>query len=250
MKGSESLNDDRLAFLEAQRLHAANLASDETVRELDRALTTASDRHDYSYVWTWLGLPIIQMPTDVVVAQEIIWHARPDVIIETGVARGGSVIFFASMLQLLGSGRVIAIDVDIREHNRNAIASHPLAHRVSLVEGSSTDPGTIERVKAQLGPADRVMVVLDSDHTHDHVLAELRRYSPLVTSGQFLVVADTLIEDLPPQEHRPRSWGPGNNPKTAVDAFLRESDGSFEVDEFINNKLLLTSSRGGYLRRR
>jgi cephalosporin hydroxylase len=244
------LNDDRLAFLEAQRLHAAELASDETVRELDRALTTASDRHDFSYLWTWLGLPIIQMPTDVVVAQEVIWETQPDVIIETGVARGGSVIFFASMLQLLGSGRVIAVDLDIREHNRKAIEAHPFAHRITLVEGSSTDSETIEWIKAQLQPDDRIMVVLDSDHTHDHVLEELRRYSPLVTSGQFLVVADTLIEDLPPQEHRPRSWGPGNNPKTAVDAFLSESDGAFEVDEFINNKLLLTSSRGGYLRRR
>lgn len=227
------------------------MTSDPEVRSLDLALTTASDRHDYSYMWRWLGLPIIQMPTDIVLMQEIIWDNRPQVIVETGVARGGSVILHSSMLRLIGeAGKVVAIDIDIRAHNRRAIEEHPLSDRVVLIEGSSTDPAVLDEIRREIGNAQRVMVVLDSHHSHDHVLDELRLYAPLVTPGQFLVVADTLVEDLPVQKHRPRPWGPGNNPKTAVDAFLAEQPDVFDVDRFSNDKLLLTSSRGGYLRRR
>ena len=245
-----AMTDDSDEFLQMQRNRARALSADSEARELDKALTTISDRHDYSYMWRWLGLPIIQMPTDIVLMQEIIWETRPQVIVETGVARGGSVIFYSSMLQLLGSGKVVAVDIDIREHNRKAIENHPLADRVVLLEGSSIDPAVVERVRDAIGEAARVMVVLDSHHSHAHVLNELRLYSPMVTSGQFLIVADTLVEDLPIQEHRPRPWGPGDNPKTAVDAFIAEQPETFAVDEFSNDKLLLTSSRGGYLRRR
>lgn len=243
-------SDDRLQFLEGQAALAAGMAADLDVRSLDVALTTASDRHDYSYMWRWLGLPIIQMPTDIVLTQEIIWENRPQVIVETGVARGGSAILHSSMLQLVGDGKVVAVDIDIREHNRQAIEEHPLAHRVVLIEGSSTDPDVLDRVRREIADAERVMVVLDSHHSHDHVLAELRLYGPLVTSGQFMIVADTLLEELPLQEHRRRPWGPGDNPKTALDAYLVECPDVFEADRFSNDKLLLTSSRGGYLRRR
>ena len=247
---ADSPADDRLDFLESQRALADGMSADPEVRSLDVALTTASDRHDYSYMWRWLGLPIIQMPTDVVLMQEIIWENRPQVIIETGVARGGSVILYSSMLRLLGEGKVVAVDIDIRAHNRKAIEEHPMADRVVLIEGSSTDPAVLDEIRTQIGDAERVMVVLDSHHSHEHVLRELRLYSPLVTQGQFMVVADTLVEDLPVQEHRPRPWGPGDNPKTALDAFLAEEPGVFDVDKFSNDKVLLSSSRGGYLRRR
>jgi cephalosporin hydroxylase len=242
--------DDREAFLQAQHVLAAGMSADPEVRSLDVDLTTASDRHDYSYMWCWLGMPIIQMPTDVVLMQEIIWDNRPQVIIETGVARGGSVILYSSMLQLLGEGKVVAIDIDIRPHNRRAIEGHPLSDRVVLIEGSSTDPVVHDQVRKEIGDSQRVMVVLDSHHSHEHVLQELRIFGPLVTPGQFMIVADTLIEELPLQEHRPRVWGPGDNPKTAVDAFLAEMPEIFDVDKFSNDKLLLSSSRGGYLRRR
>lgn len=241
--------DDREEFRRRQRDIALGMAQDERVRELDLDLTVASDRHDYSYMWTWLGVPIIQMPSDIVVTQEIIWESRPQVIVETGVARGGSAILHSSLLAMLGEGRVVAVDIDVRPHNRRSIEEHPLGERVTLIEGSSTDPSVLEQVRRHIALTDRVMVVLDSNHTHKHVLEELHLYAPMVSPGQYLVVADTLVEDLPPQEHRPRPWGPGDNPKTALDEFLKDNN-EFVLDEERNAKLLLTSSRGGYLRRR
>ncbi|PZS24693.1 MAG: cephalosporin hydroxylase [Pseudonocardiales bacterium] len=226
------------------------MSVDPEVRSLDLALTTASDRHDFSYMWRWLGVPIIQMPTDMVLLQEIVWENRPQVIVETGIARGGSVLFYSSMLRLIGEGKIVAVDIDIRDHNRRAIEEHPLSDRVVLIEGSSTDSDVLDEVCREIGDAQRVMVVLDSHHSHEHVLAELRLYSPLVTSGQFIIVADTLLEELPVQQHRPRPWGPGDNPKTALDAFLAGVPELFELDKFSNDRLLLSSSRGGYLRRR
>lgn len=241
--------DDREEFLARQHEIARVMASDAAVRELDLELMSASDRHDYSYMWRFLGVPIIQMPTDIVLMQELIWENRPQVIVETGLARGGSAILHSAMLSLLGEGRVIAVEIDIRDHNRDTVEGHPLGHRVTLVEGSSTDPAIVDRVRKEIQGVERVMVLLDSDHSHDHVLAELRMYGPMVTPGQFLVAADTLVEELPPQTHRLRPWGRGNNPKTAVDAYLAEND-DFTVDPFVNDRLLLSSNRGGYLRRR
>ena len=153
--------------------------------------------------------------------QEIIWDARPQVIVETGFARGGSAILFSSILTMIGDGLVVSVDIDVRDHNRKATEHHPLGDRVALVEGSSTAPETLDRVRALIPAGARVMAVLDSNHTHDHVLEELRLYGPLVTEGQFLIVSDTVIEDIPPQTHRPRAWGPGNNPKTALQEYLR-----------------------------
>jgi cephalosporin hydroxylase len=241
-------DDDRADFEAARREAASRMAADDALAADALAVNVAADRYDWSYQWSWLGLPVIQMPPDIVVLQEIIWETRPQLVIETGIARGGSLALSASILELAGEGQVLGIDVDIRPHNRAAIEAHPLAHRIRMIEGSSVDGAVVAEARRAAAAVERVMVVLDSDHTHEHVLAELRAYAPLVTVGQFLVVADTFVEDIPPQEHRPRAWGPGNNPATALRAWLREADG-FEPDPFVNAKLLLTASPGGYLRR-
>jgi cephalosporin hydroxylase len=242
------MTDDRAAFEQERRVAAAEMAADETLATAALAVNIAADRHDWSYQWSWLGLPVIQMPPDILTLQELIWENRPQLVIETGIARGGSLVLYASILELIGEGEVLGIDIDIRPHNRRAIEAHPLARRIHMVEGSSIDQAAVGEARRAASEVERVMVVLDSDHTHEHVLAELRAYAPLVTVGQFLIVADTFVEDIPPQEHRPRPWGPGNNPATALRAWLEESEG-FEPDPFVNAKLLLSASSGGYVRR-
>jgi cephalosporin hydroxylase len=246
-------HDDRAEFEAYRREAATRLAADDALTADALAVNIAADRHDWTYQWSWLGLPVIQMPSDIVVMQEILWSCRPQLVVETGIARGGSLVLSASILEMLGEGEVLGIDVDIRAHNRTAIESHPLAHRIQMLEGSSVDPAMIDDVRARAEAVERVMVVLDSNHTHEHVLAELRAYAPLVSVDQFLVVADTFVEDIPPQEHRPRPWGPGDNPRTALEAWLSEATGApgpvFERDAFANSKLLLSASQGGYLRR-
>jgi len=203
----------------------------------------------YSYHFTWMGRPIIQYPQDIVAMQEIIWRVQPDLIIETGVAHGGSAVFYASMLELLGGDRiVVAIDIEIRPHNREAIESHPMFPRIRLIEGSSTAPETLAQVQQLATGRQSVLVCLDSNHTHDHVLRELQLYSPLVTPGSYLVVFDTIIEDLPPDMFPNRPWGPGNNPKTAVHEFLKTTD-HFRIDRDIDSKLLITVCPDGFLRR-
>jgi cephalosporin hydroxylase len=239
--------DDRAQFERDKRAHAAGMALDSDLAGKALDVLIESDRHNWSYQWSWLGVPIIQMPPDVIAVQEVIWEAKPDVVIETGVARGGSLILYASILELIGKGRVVGIDIDIRPHNRDSIESHPMKRRIDLVEGSSIDGSTLAHVRKLIPNGASVMVILDSNHTHQHVLDELRLYGPLVTKGQFLIVADTVVEQIPPQAHRPRPWGPGDNPATAADAYLRECN-RFERDAFVNAKLLISSSPGGYLR--
>jgi cephalosporin hydroxylase len=242
------MHDDRAEFEDEKRAAAARLASDAALLHRAAELQIDAARHRYTYLWSWLGLPIIQLPADVVALQEIVWETRPDVVVETGVARGGSLALFASILQLLGGdGIVVGVDVEIRPHNRRAIEEHPLAHRIRLVEGSSTDERTVAKVRAAIPPGARVMVVLDSDHSHAHVLAELRHYAPLVTPGAFLIVADTGLGIPEAATYRVRDWGPENNPMTALRAFLAETQ-RFVVDEFYNAKLLVTSNPSGYLR--
>lgn len=206
--------------------------------------------YDYSYLWSWMGVPIIQLPADIIATQEIIWNTRPDIIIETGVARGGSVIFMASLLAMTGNdkGKVIGVDIDIRAHNREAIETHPMASRIALIEGGSVDDSTLQAVRDLIPEGARVMVVLDSDHSYDHVLAECRAYGSLVTPGCYLVVADTaaghLTEDQAPKK-RSKAWFRGNDPLTAINDYLKEND-RFQVDPVINGKLVLASSPGGY----
>jgi cephalosporin hydroxylase len=218
------------------------------------AMILSSVKSQYSYNFFWLGRPIIQYPQDIVAMQEIIWTVQPDLIIETGIAHGGSLIFSASMLELIAlcggpqNARVLGIDIDIREHNRKAIEAHPLFKRIDMIQGSSIDPAIIGQVRSHAAGRSRVLVCLDSNHTHDHVLAELKSYSPLVSVGSYCVVFDTLIEDLPPDTYADRPWGPGNNPKTAVREFLH-SHSEFEIDTRMNNKLLITVATDGYLKK-
>lgn len=234
--------------LEKSKHETATAASkDEPLRKTSLDFIVDSDKYGYGYQWTWLGLPFIQMPQDIVATQEIIWATKPDVILETGIAWGGSVVFYASMLQLLGKGEVVAVDLNLYDHVRDQIMAYPFSNRIHLYKGSSTDPTVAAKLKAHVKPGQKVMVLLDSNHTHQHVLDELRIYAPLVTKGQYLVVSDTVVEDIPVQTHRPRPWGPGDNPKTALRAYLKETD-RFEVDRYTNDKLLLTYSPDGYCR--
>jgi cephalosporin hydroxylase len=235
-------------FEAEKRARIASMAQDPSFRKLSRDWFDASCRHRYSYHFTWLGLPVIQYPQDLIAMQEIIWRTRPDMIVETGIARGGSLIFFASMLELIGApGCVVGVDIDIRAHNRAAIEGHPLAKRIALLEGSSVDPAVAQEVRTLARGRRSVLVVLDSNHTHEHVMQELHLYSPLVRRGGYLLVLDTVVEDLPADLSAARPWGPGNNPRTAVKAFLKENE-RFEVDAEIENKLLLTVAPGGYLK--
>jgi len=244
------MTDDRLEFGAHAREHAIALGKDEALFAQALDALMAADKYHYAYLWTWMGVPIIQLPADIMATQEIIFSTKPDVVIETGIARGGSVIFMASLLGIIGKGKVVGVDIDIRSHNRQTIESHPMATRITLVEGSSTDASTLARVRAEIPPGATVMVVLDSDHSRDHVLAELRSYGPLVTKGQYLVVADTLVGHLDGShvlKNRSRNWSKGDEPLTALNSYLAESD-RFEVDKAINGKLIFSSSPGGYLR--
>jgi cephalosporin hydroxylase/SAM-dependent methyltransferase len=224
----------------------AEMARDVELATLSREWMLASAKHRYTYNFRWLGRPIIQFPQDLVALQELIYEVQPDVIVETGIARGGGLVFFASMLELNGGGRVFGIDIDIRAHNRRALQEHRLWPRIELLEGSSSDPDIFDRVVRRLRPDERVLVILDSNHTHEHVLDELRLWSPIVETGSYVVVMDTSVEHAPAELFPDRPWGPGNSPGSAVAAFLEETD-CFEVDPRCE-KLLVTVAPSGFLR--
>ncbi|RPH37075.1 MAG: cephalosporin hydroxylase [Chloroflexi bacterium] len=224
------------------------------LREAARSFMRESTEPKYSYNFAWLGRPIIQYPQDIVAMQELIWAVQPDLVIETGIAHGGSLILWASLLELNAAcggpadAGVIGVDIEIRPANRDAIEGHPMHRRITMIEGSSVDPVVRSQVEGAAAGRERVLVCLDSNHTHAHVLAELEAYAPLASIGSYCVVFDTVIEDLPADAHPDRPWGPGDNPKTAVLEFLR-SHAEFEVDRAIEDKLLITVAPGGYLRR-
>lgn len=229
---------------------------------LDWAMQAA--RYNYVFHFSWMARPIIQYPQDVIALHELIWEIKPDLIIETGIAHGGSLIFSASMLALLdvadamqkgesmnpkeSKRMVLGVDIDIRTHNRDAIESHPMASRIRMIQGSSIAPDVIAEVEKIARDHSQILVCLDSNHTHEHVLAELEAYAPLTSIGSYCVVFDTVIEDMPPNSFLDRPWGPGNNPKTAVREYLR-SHPEFEVDRQIERKLQITVAPEGYLRR-
>lgn len=218
------------------------------VRALARVWLREMTRQKYSYNFTWLGRPIIQFPQDIMALQEIIWKVKPQVIIETGVAHGGSLIFYASMLELLGGeGKVLGIDIDIRAHNRVEIEKHPMFKRIELLEGSSIDEDIVRQAWEFAGDKQPVLVILDSNHTHEHVLKELELYSPLVKAGSYVVVLDTAIEDIPDEFFNHRPWGKGNNPKTAVWEFMKTNE-RFIIDKEIEDKVLLTVAPDGFLK--
>lgn len=246
---------------EQYELFTQECAAEVAVQGADAELAQATrewihlaNARKYSYHFEWMGRPIIQYPQDVLAMQELIWRTQPDLIIETGIAHGGSLIFSAAMLELNAAcggppdARVLGIDIDIRAHNRAAIEAHPMAKRITMIQGSSVSPGVIEAVQSQAARCNRVLVCLDSNHTHAHVLAELRAYAPLASIGSYCVAFDTVIEDLPEGAFPERPWSVGNNPKTAVLEYLRESD-KFEPDSSIDHKLLISVAPGGYLKR-
>lgn len=238
---------------EVQYRIAAN-GHNQALRNAAGAFMRESTQPKYSYNFSWLGRPIIQYPQDIVAMQELIWALKPDLVIETGIAHGGSLILWASLLELGAAcggpetARVIGVDIEIRAHNRAAIEAHPMHKRITMIEGSSVDPAVIAEVADAAAGHERVLVCLDSNHTHAHVLAELEAYAPLTSVGSYCVVFDTVIEDLPADMFPDRPWGPGNNPKTAVHEYLG-SHPEFEIDRAVENKLLVTVAPDGYLRR-
>lgn len=248
---------------ECQR-EVAQQGADATLASVTRDWFNLANAGKYSYHFEWLGRPIIQYPQDIAVVQELIWQVKPDLIIETGIAHGGSLILSASMLALLdicdaiqagaifdpkaSKRKVIGIDIDIRAHNRAAIEAHPMSTRIQMIEGSSVAPEVIARVHDSARHHKKVLVFLDSNHTHEHVLAELNTYAPLTSKDSYCVVFDTIIEDMPCDSFSDRPWGPGNSPKTAVREYLA-SHPEFEIDKSVQDKLLITVAPDGYLKR-
>jgi len=246
----------------AENIRAQGEDGDLWSRTLDWVVRANS--HRYTYNFNWLGRPIIQFPQDMIAMQELIWEVKPDLVIETGIAHGGSLLLSASMLALLDYAeavaagtvldpktsrrRVLGVDIDIRAHNRAAIEAHPLGHRVTMLQGSSVAPETVAQVRAFARDYGRVMVFLDSNHTHEHVLAELEAYAPLTSVGSYCCVFDTLVEDMPEEMFPDRPWGPGDNPKTAVWQYLKTHP-EFEIDLSVQHKLMITVAPDGYLRR-
>lgn len=237
------------AFFEERRQAIAMMANDEELKRKSLDWMLHADQYKYTYNYTWMGRPIIKFPSDILLMQEIIWDIKPDLIIETGIAHGGSIVFSASMLELLGGDReVVAVDIDIRQHNREKIEAHPMAKRIHMIEGSSTDPAVLDQIRERAQGKQCVMVALDSLHTHAHVLEEMRLYAPLVTVGSYMVLPDTFIEYFPKGYYSDRPWDVGNNPMTALRAFMQENN-DFVIDTERCNKLLITEGFDGYLKR-
>lgn len=234
--------------LEKQQRIAA-FADDAEFRALSNQWRAMALERKYMNNFSWLGRPLIQLPMDAMALQEIIWTVKPDLIIETGVAHGGSVVLSASMLELIGHGEVVGVDIDIRPHNRQAIAAHPMGHRITLIEGSSVASEVVAQVKALAAGKKKVLVCLDSNHTHEHVLAELNAYADLVSVGSYCIVFDTFVEDMPNEYvWTDRPWGKGNNPKTAVWEWMKQNPG-FVIDKSVEDRLLVTSAPDGFLQR-
>jgi cephalosporin hydroxylase len=263
-------------FSEYVRRNVQGIANDAGFRGLSQVWVRECIRHNYAQNFTWLGRPIIQVPQDIYAVQELVWTCRPDLIIETGIAHGGSLVMSASMLALLdycdaidagavldpkaSRRKVVGLDIDIRPHNRAAIDAHPMRHKIHAIQGSSVAPDIVAQIAAHAEGYQRVMVFLDSDHTHDHVLNELELYAPYVNRGSYCVVWDTGVEDLPEDMCADRPWGKGNNPKTAVREYMSRLKGEgrkahdggdlhFEHDHAIEHKIAITASPDGFLKR-
>jgi cephalosporin hydroxylase len=240
---------DQEQFARDRVLWRRELGADQALRQQAVELQQAAEEHRYTYTWEWLGVPIIRMPDDIVVLQELFWEYRPQRVVETGVARGGSMLLDASLMRLCGEeAAVLGIDIVIFPHTREALAGHPAAEGVELYEDDSTSAAAQGRTSDFLQGAERAVLVLDSNHTHDHVLAELRNLAPLLPVGSFVLVADTLIEEFPPGYYNSRPWDRGNNPATAARAFLADNP-QFVIDEAWSRRALITEFRDGILRR-
>ena len=265
-------------FANEVKKNIQKLSKDADFRGLSNVWLREAGRASYFYNFSWLGRPIIQVPQDIYAIQELVWEVKPDLIIETGIAHGGSLILSASLLAMLdyvdavatntsidplqSKRRVIGIDIEIRSHNRKAISEHPMAHLIDLHEGSSIDTAIADKVRAQASQYSKVLVILDSNHTHAHVLEELKLYAPMVSQDSYCVVMDTSIDNLPEGHITNRPWGKGNNPKTALFAYLDAlkngsgqigDDGKsldFDIDKDIESKLIVSGALDGFLRRR
>ncbi len=241
--------DPNKEFLEERHQAILKMGKDEEFNKLSLKWILNSNEHKYGYNFTWMGRPIIQFPTDMFTIQELIWQVKPNLIIETGIAHGGSLIFSASMLELLGNdGQVVGIDIDIRQHNRIEIENHPMMKRITMLEGSSVDSKIIKQVYELARGKEKIMVFLDSNHSHDHVLEEMRAYGRLVNIGSYMVVFDTCIELFPKGYCSDRPWDKGDNPMTAIEAYFKENN-CFVRDELLNSKAVITAAPNGYLRR-
>lgn len=235
-------------FLQLNERSAHEMSLDKELQDKALEVLVEADRHRWIHQGTWMGEPLLNLPQDMFALQDIIWRTRPEFIIEVGVAWGGGMLFEAMLLEILGGQKVIGIDIFIPPDLRQRLTGHgKLSERLVLIEGSSTSTDTLDQVKALLGGSRKVLVILDSNHTHKHVLKELRAYAPFIEKNQYLICGDTIVEYMPSQLHVSRPWGPGNNPATAVKAFLSETD-RFVVDEKIDQRLLFSCHPGGYLR--
>ena len=240
-------------FKKESEIEIGEMSRDSDLKKLSMDWMNAANSRKYSYHFEWLGRPIIQYPQDMVAMQEIIWNVKPDLIIETGIAQGGSLIYYASLMELLETtnvsigGRIIGIDNDIRTHNRSAIESHPLFRRIDLIEGSSVNSSTRDQVSKKIGNARNILVVLDSLHTHEHVLMEMEMYQSFVSDKSYLVVFDTVIEFMKKDMFNDRPWGVGDNPLTAVHEFLKTNK-EFSIDKEIHEKLQISVAPNGYLK--
>ncbi|HMH23182.1 MAG TPA: cephalosporin hydroxylase family protein [Puia sp.] len=244
------MNEELKKFQADKEENIAALGKDEELKALGVKFMLDTNERKYTYNFSWMGRPIIAYPQDMVAMQEIIWDVKPDLIIETGVAHGGSIVYYASLLALLGNdGLVVGIDIDIRKHNKDLIEAHPMSKRIKLIEGSSVGADVIKQVEIIASTKKKVLVCLDSNHTHDHVLEELNLYAPFVSKDSYCVVFDTAVEDMPAgYDWGTRPWGKGNNPKTAVWEFLKTHE-EFKIDAAVHNKLLITVAPDGYLKR-
>lgn len=256
-------------FLAEVSKNVNSAGKDEGLLKETHVWLTKALKHNYAHNFKWLGRPVIQVPQDLYAVQELVWDIKPDLIIETGIAHGGSLIMSASMLALLdycdaieqgkaldpkaSTRKVIGIDIDIRSHNREAIEAHPMYHLIEMIEGSSISKDVVNQVQKMAAGYKKILVFLDSNHTHDHVLGELKAYAPLVSEGSYCVVWDSGVEDMPNDIFNDRPWGKGNNPKTAIFEYLREQreagESNFEIDKFIESKIIITSARDGFLKR-
>lgn len=264
------------AFFDERKQAIGTYSGDQDWKDLSAQWLSKAFEHKYMYNFCFMGRPIIQLPADIVAFQEVVWDVQPDLIIETGIAHGGSLVLSAGMLALIDyceaarlgqtldprhpKRKVLGVDIDIRAHNRAAIEAHPMSGRIEMLQGSSVDPGIVGRVREIASSYKKVLVCLDSNHTHDHVLSELKLYAPLVTKGSYCVVFDTLVEDLPADTFPDRPWSPGNSPKSAVHAYLKglqaspEKDAGgervqFAIDRNMDDKLLLSVAPNGFLKR-
>jgi cephalosporin hydroxylase len=226
-----------------------SLSRDDALRQEAVDLQVSAERHNFTYQWEWAGVPIIRLPDDIVVLQELFWSYRPERVVETGVARGGSMLLDASLMRLCGAEpAVLGIDHKIYPHTTETLREHPLAVGVDLLEADSTSPEAVDAVTRFVAGAERVVLILDSNHTHAHVLAELQCLAPLLPAGSFVLVADTLVEEFPADHFEGRPWGRGDNPLTAVRAFLEERDDFVPAPEW-NRRALVSEFRDGIVRR-